>query len=198
MKKLDKLPPERDWNGRLLPGRQSINPNGRPKKGTGPNATLEQRFENDLVAASRLSDEEIQDIEVTRKHQLEADGRSKPRQRNEMGQFLPENAEGKGRPPLSKGGKMNTIATARKHIAENIHRVINKLIIDAEAGDTASSKILMDRFLPILRAEHHTGGIDINSLPRMIVQTSSHDTIDAEVEKDTVDNKPSKSKPVER
>lgn len=167
---------KRDEHGRLLAGQASLNPNGRPRKGQGPNVTPEQRLEHDLEAASSLSEKAQAEVEAEAKDKLE---KWPHRKRDEYGRFIADGSSSGGRTPIAKGGKLNTLTLARTHIANNIHRVINKLIEQGEHGDTAASKILMDRYLPILKATEITGGLDINTLPRMIVQAHG-EVIDVE------------------
>lgn len=165
--------PQRDSSGRLLPKQVSLNPNGRPRKGTGPNVTLEQKVEHDILTASRLTEAEQAQVEVEAKRKQEENSLT----RDSLGRFISQNNPGAGRKPIAKGGKMDTVTLARRYIATNIHKVLEKLLEQAEAGDTTASKLLLDRYLPTLKASeiHIT---DRSQLPRMVVQAN---VIDAEV-----------------
>lgn len=168
--KLDtpKLPPARDEKGRLIAGRQSINPKGRPKKYERPDTTFEQKVDRLLDEASRLPEG----------MQMERDDpKNNPREdkseRDADGKFT---KNGIGRTPAQYGGRISTPAQARKLIGERMGAVINKMCDLAIAGDVAAAKLVTDRFLPALKATSISVN-DASSLPMMIIQSNVIDTV---------------------
>ncbi len=173
----DKLPPKRDGNGRLLPGRQSINPKGRPKKGQGPNVTFKHKVENLLFEASSLPESKLPEREYS-KDFIEPE-------RDANGRFVGAN---NGRKAAIDGGRVSTPEQARKLIGKRIEGILITMCDLAEAGDVAAAKLVADRFLPALKMVE-TVTLDAATLPRLtVVSQAVHDNIiDVEPEPDDSD-----------
>lgn len=172
----DKLPPARGDGGRLLAGRVSLNPAGRPKQ------TLKKKLE---AAELRKQDTDFE----ARVDYLLADGGTLPL--DDMPQPMPvddaeeppRNADGtftkgntQGRLHTGKRSKGVTPSDVRQRIGNRIDKVIDVLFQQAEAGDTQASKLLLDRYLPSLKASEHRG-IDVGALPLMIIQSNVIDAV---------------------
>ncbi|MCP3868275.1 MAG: hypothetical protein GY703_09320 [Gammaproteobacteria bacterium] len=177
-----KLPPERNEYGQLLPGRASINPKGRPRKSAEAlKAARLQREQEDLLDADF---NERVDYLLKDGGTLPADEMPEPKplpvsdkpQHDENGKFAKGNAMGKIKPP---GRPKNvTPEDIRKRISRRIHRVVDTLFDQAEGGDTAASKLLLDRFVPSLKMTHNVSS-DINTLPRLVVVSQdAHEQVD--------------------
>ncbi len=181
----DKLPPKRGEHGRLLPGRQSINPAGRPKR------TLDE-----LKRRKELREwEELEDAPFNDKvDYLLAEGGSKPL--DELPDHIPtpdrtigeckRNPDGtfaKGstmtnNPKIPAKPRIVTPEDVRRRIGKRIHKVIDTLFEQAEAGETAASKLLLDRFVPSLKMTANVSS-DINTLPRLVVVSQdAHEQVD--------------------
>jgi len=173
----------RDSLGRVTKGSR-LNPHGRPK------LTLEQKEEarlqreEDRAFADRVEyllgegkDIPLEDIPAPEPPPEPEQGNRDPK----TGHFIGGNTASVGN--LSNTPKEVSPSDIRKRIGGRIGSVINVLFKQAESGDTAASKLLLDRYLPSLKAVEHRG-IDVSSLPRMIIANDAlpHDPVQDEAD----------------